>query len=513
MKKTFLFLLILGSIPNFSKASDFRGGEIWYDFVGDSLNPYKYRIWLQLYRDTGTAPAPANPMLCITSSCFGDTSVSLIKQPFQLQPGSDSTHGSAGSVILPFVNECVNGFTITELHRYSLEIDLPGACSDFRFSYTGSARAANDNLASQGENFYIKARLNSTLGPNSSARFITPALRSFCLGKKVTWSQAIYDPDGDSLHVSLWDVFSKSSSCDSNEYKLNFKPGFFTYDPFSTLNGMYADTSRSAKLYQFGTFLFTPVQPGKFIVKMRALELRIQFSNFWVVVGTSEREILINVSDNCSINSSSTNFYSPDTTNATSTIFNCGDSILNITASSRILCSSIASDGSDFRLFNSQGDTIPVVAAGTGPCTDLFTKELWIKLGDSLDYNDSLQLVIQSGTDSNTLQNVCGYQLPPDDSTEIYVLDCNTWVNRPEYDIPGIVIYPNPADDYLKVEIAEPSSGGKLWITDLSGRILQRQKEIDRDNAFNLKQLPAGVYLLHYSPEAGPSRTVKFLID
>lgn len=511
MKRLLVFLLLVSSLPGFSQNVTLRGGEIWYDFIGDSLSPYKYRVWLQLYRDTGTAPAPVSPMLCITSSCSIDTSVLFSKQPFQLQPGSDSTYGSAGSVILPFANECVNTSRVTEVHRYSVDVDLTDSCS-FTFIFTGGSRGFADNLAVQGENLHLEATVtNFFFDANSSPRFLSPIMDAYCSGTTTVESQAVSDPDNDSLWVQ-WDFPSTSSSvCPPIPTQVVYDSTYYDTLPYPTNFG-FSHYPKYWRFFRYGTFEFTPQSPGRFVVKIRTTDLRRHtITGFYFGIGHSEREMIIDVQSSCPSSKKVFSLHSLDTTNSISTVFHCGDSILDLTASSRILCTSIAADGSDFLLFNSQGDTLPVVAAGADNCTDLYSKNFWVKLSDTLSYNDTLQLVVRTGTDTNTLENVCGYQLPPNDSTEFHVLDCNTWVNREELVTPQIHLFPNPAKDQLQVEIPDADSGGKLWITDLSGRVVLKVQEVKPENILDLKNLASGSYLLQYRTAEGFVKTFKFL--
>ena len=74
-----------------------------------------------------------------------------------------------------------------------------------------------------------------------------------------------------------------------------------------------------------------------------------------------------------------------------------------------VLCSSLAANGSDFTI----NGTYPVaVNAASATCTDSTTKEVLLTLSATLQNAGSFQLVLQRGTDGNTLLDECGEETP-----------------------------------------------------------------------------------------------------
>jgi hypothetical protein len=62
----------------------------------------------------------------------------------------------------------------------------------------------------------------------------------------------------------------------------------------------------------------------------------------------------------------------------------------------------------------------------------------------------------------------------------------------------SVVVYPNPAQDYLYVTLPQ-SSDGKIVLTDISGReISVTNTNGQKTEALNVGALPSGVYVLLY---------------
>jgi CubicO group peptidase (beta-lactamase class C family) len=59
-----------------------------------------------------------------------------------------------------------------------------------------------------------------------------------------------------------------------------------------------------------------------------------------------------------------------------------------------------------------------------------------------------------------------------------------------------MVVYPNPAKDYIKLDLPYGASFGSLRIVDLGGRTVLEQSEL-LSNEIDLSALPRGLYLLH----------------
>jgi len=61
---------------------------------------------------------------------------------------------------------------------------------------------------------------------------------------------------------------------------------------------------------------------------------------------------------------------------------------------------------------------------------------------------------------------------------------------------PGFSVYPNPAHTTLTVDEAENNSGNKLYISDMTGRIVETIKPDQEITTIDISGLPNGTYLI-----------------
>ncbi|MBW6490964.1 MAG: T9SS type A sorting domain-containing protein [Lentimicrobium sp.] len=78
--------------------------------------------------------------------------------------------------------------------------------------------------------------------------------------------------------------------------------------------------------------------------------------------------------------------------------------------------------------------------------------------------------------------------------------------------IEGVKIYPNPATDFVKIELDSPLNGAAVVLMDLSGRIISKQK-LDRSlmHEFHFPEVTKGTYLLRLT-ESKNTSTYKVVI-
>jgi gliding motility-associated-like protein len=91
----------------------------------------------------------------------------------------------------------------------------------------------------------------------------------------------------------------------------------------------------------------------------------------------------------------------------------CAPNVLTLVFNgpSRIQCSTIASDGSDFAV---TGTSVVSVTGATGVCDSSgLTDTVRVRLSAPIQSAGSYQLTLQTGTDGNTLVNYCGLATPP----------------------------------------------------------------------------------------------------
>ncbi len=89
-----------------------------------------------------------------------------------------------------------------------------------------------------------------------------------------------------------------------------------------------------------------------------------------------------------------------------------------------IRCSSIAADGSDFRVNVISGTGSVSVIGATGTCgADGLTPVIKVKLSAPIQTKGSYQVVLQSGSDGNTIINECGQQTPAGAALSFFTKD------------------------------------------------------------------------------------------
>ena len=107
----------------------------------------------------------------------------------------------------------------------------------------------------------------------------------------------------------------------------------------------------------------------------------------------------------------------PAIPNFVSTAYNCGPMSIAVKLSRRLLCSSLATDGSDFA-FTTPGPQI-VGASGVG-CLGFDTDSVLLQLSGPLPTGD-YTIVTRSGSDGNTMLNPCGNALPEGQTASFHI--------------------------------------------------------------------------------------------
>ncbi|WP_421751184.1 gliding motility-associated C-terminal domain-containing protein [Croceimicrobium sp.] len=481
----FLSVLLLLTLSFSLKASHYSSGEIFYRWSPTPTDSLRYEICVYFYRYTGSpATIPNQPInICISSSCYPDVSVALNKN--LPPPGQASPNDNNGGWIVNGLDECadVNDPDYKDLaaHIWCGYATLPGICGDFEFTAgPPCCRDEADNLvASNGRSMVITAKLNNTLGHNSSAEIQAPAGKAFCLSqpgsKPFEFLQAAFDADGDSLVYRLGHPEEATGFPDAfnNAYcggkaNIPFATGYTVNNPFPSSTGFVIDQKT-------GIFRFSPSQQGSYVIKIVVEDWRFDPVHLlWVKIGEMVREIQIPVTANCnptsqagprlSLTSSSNNaviqnfsqaqidsmklaynmqvFFGDDSiSNGTATVhqipifqgYQCFDSIVSIEFNNNVRCSSV--DPTDFRLIGPDGVARPVVEVETN-CQFLVTRNLDLKLNQPLDVDGTYVLQIRRGNDGNTLTNECGIELSEFYTFLIPVSGCPS----PRYELDGLTV-------------------------------------------------------------------------
>jgi gliding motility-associated-like protein len=98
----------------------------------------------------------------------------------------------------------------------------------------------------------------------------------------------------------------------------------------------------------------------------------------------------------------------------------CAPASIKLQFRKPIACSSIAKDGSDFMI---QGSYAVSITGATGACIGGTTREIMITLAKPLQQKGSFKLVLQKGSDANTLLDECAQETPAGSSLDFSVKD------------------------------------------------------------------------------------------
>lgn len=480
MKKFLVFLVTIFTSVSLS-ASHFAGAEIGYEYLGTNTNgSHNYKVSLQIYRDISGIPLNLTQSLCISSSCFAQQIVPLTFLPVLPQNGGNARQ----ALPVPDLTACVDAsdpnLVTIEMYFFEATVTLQGNCPDWKFSWHGNARNTNniDNLVftgTCGSDLYVESLLNNTIGQNTSPTFVNPAAKSFCVGSHFTWSQAAVEPDQDSLRYQFGNPLNSpfGTPC-VTPCNANFAAGYSVQQPMSTVSGITIDE-------RYGTFSFTPSQIETDVVNVIVEEYRYDpQSTLWLKIGTTVRDLQIPIVGSClqataagpkidatapgfsnqSIDKDSLRDYliglgftkaifdstTAPTTNSISVVdYKCGDSIITLSFNSDVLCSSISPDGTDFRLIGPDSAATAIPAVSYTCNTDLTTNNIALLLYRPLDQNGDFYLQIKNGNDGNTLQNECGFSLPPFYTMKIKVSGCT----QPIYALENVTVV---ADSSIQID-------------------------------------------------------------
>lgn len=491
--RNFIFIIALvTSIISTVRGSHNFGGEMWYEYIGDSTGvPHQYIIYLRLYSDQAVV---GHGHVGIASSCYPSTSVTL---------GRTAPMGyiqdSTGGYYLPEMRSCnddsVSSFSYDlYVTHFQGTIILPGTCSDFQFSFHNCCLTSVDNLAgssSINRTFAIGALLNNTLGPNSSPAFITAPITKFCNNIPQTTSHAGVEKDLDSIFYKSIDL-------------QNYSSGYSSAQPMKTTTGFNLDSKS-------GTLSFTPSQTQAAILYFAAEEYRYDtvFAT-WFKIGQSARSIIY-FTGNCQ-NLGQWNLAKSNNGIDSSLTPKCGEQKLTLSLEYPYNPSTLASDGSDFFILNSMGTPLPIISAI--PIVDSASglpKKVQLTLNSPLVYNDTYTLMSRTGTDMNTIISICGYQLTSKDTTRFIVSDCNTSIGIEEETPNYFNVYPSPANEWLNIEVGNQTNPSNLKIHNLTGQQMYSLSNFSKSFELNISSFPKGVYLITLESASGKTSTRKFI--
>ncbi len=407
-----LFLISFGMM-----GSHLSGGDIQYRYIGDSTNVARqYEVLLRIYRDNSGIPMGNTQTVYINSSCYTQQSLTVTLMA-----------GSGG--IAPTLFDCVVPSSTTktlEIYAYKGVVTLPGNCSDFTFWWQQCCRPGGiDNInTSNGfgsDGFYFDAKLNNTMGQNSSPIFVSEPVRAFCVNNPFNWKQTVIENDGDSIAFSM-------IKCREGNYPgtdINFDAGWSATQPITS---SYFNLNAST-----GLINFLPTMQEIDVASVLVKEYRYDsLYNIWNLVGTASRDMMIQIEATCApavMDGVGLDFDAPghyiDTITGLPTVdYECGDTAVTIYLDIKLDCYSISPDGTDFRMTSPTGQPWAIKNI-IGNCNvNGETDSLTIVLNRPLAVNGKYYLYSKVGNDGNTIVNKCGIAMDEFDTLVVNVDDC-----------------------------------------------------------------------------------------
>jgi len=198
MKSAYIFLLFFIFsfsllYSNQSLANHASGLAITYSHIGGN----QYLIDVILYREcSGDVPPPTLTVYISSLQC-GLTDSLTLNSLFGFEittscPGNPSTCMGGTE---PGIQKCI----------YENLYSFPAQCADWVLSITIPTRNAAITTIQNpaATDVYVDARLNNTIGDNTSPHHAVEFLAFICIGQTFVFNPGMIDPDGDSLVFSL----------------------------------------------------------------------------------------------------------------------------------------------------------------------------------------------------------------------------------------------------------------------------------------------------------------------
>jgi gliding motility-associated-like protein len=252
------------------------GGEISYTCLGNN----DYEIKLRIYRDCAGGGAAFDASVSIA---VYDASNNLIKE-------LSANQGPVISISTDSVgNPCVTAPTglCTEYAEYIVTDNLPPIVGGYTLSWQRCCRnAAIQNIPTPDDygNTYTVNIPSNDVACNSSPQFVGTAPIVLCVNSPLNLALNVQDPDGDSLHIELCDIFAggrntgqnagcattavtPAPACPPPYNVIPFSPPFTSTSPLSA-NPAFAIDPQTAIITG------TPDQLGRYVVGICASEYR-----------------------------------------------------------------------------------------------------------------------------------------------------------------------------------------------------------------------------------------------
>lgn len=253
-----------------AKASHAAGGEIVYEWLGDST----YRFFFKFYRDCTGITQPATVSLCLYNSCTNTTFSKQMNPWTGTLPPYNQPNGSPVSAgCSQYTNKCQNPASSVPGYQewwYSCIETLPVACNSWKFAVWISARNFSNNIA--GGNLYVETIFNSSFTwANSSPYFSIKPIPYVCVNQQYTYNNGAIDPNGDSLVSQIINPLV-GSSCQNPATNINLTAQTPAIS-FPT-NPLQTGTNNFSLNASTGQMSFTATQQGPSTLSIRTSEYR-----------------------------------------------------------------------------------------------------------------------------------------------------------------------------------------------------------------------------------------------
>jgi len=210
------------------------GGEISYRWLSGN----DYEVTVVLYRDCSGIPAPLVVDIGIYSASCGDSTTAALPQ-ITLEQLSPTCNGSS---------TCNGGSDFGfERITYADTITLPFPCNDWQFIYGSCCRNGIINNVVAGGELYFTSSLNNQNVPfNNSPIFSAIPVVFLNTGQSYLLNNGVFDPDGDSLVISLAPAMTGSIYSPSLSIPLTYIAPFTYIDPVTSIPPLTIDASTGA---------------------------------------------------------------------------------------------------------------------------------------------------------------------------------------------------------------------------------------------------------------------------
>jgi hypothetical protein len=234
LKKTWLLslkaltlLVVLLVTGKQSYGSHAAGADLTYRWLQGNT----YEVTAAFYRDCGGINEPSTVTLnYFSQSCGYNMNATLQK----VNNGPVITYPCNSAV-----TTCSGGTTPgIQQWLYRGNITLPAACSDWKLSYSVTARncvittivqPVPCNSSTSYEPIYVEALLNNVAAPNNSSPTFSNVPISFvCLGQGFNYNHGVIDPDADSLSYQLITPLTGATTT------VTYLPGYSATNPIAS---------------------------------------------------------------------------------------------------------------------------------------------------------------------------------------------------------------------------------------------------------------------------------------